>query len=851
MSRRRLITAGLVTACLAAASGLVALSSVDASAALTGHRRISGTYNTLTSSRFFSQPAVAGQYLLQSNYGNRAAVGGAIPGARRGGAVCAPGAFDLDWDPNAPSFSISNNTANSYFPDGGDPGCGNGQYTGLGTHLTCAQAGAARDGVDPLCRWAGSGDPWVNPKFPARRPDGSSGTVDPQGTTGAPAPWLPPADPDVDPEGPPSQHVTGLSSEFGNETHAAASHPSLVLGCHWGACSPGGGAPFPMRLSGLAAMPVVWDVDTTGARQPGAAWNASLDIWLDTNTRTGQPLPASPQAVNNPGQNDGAEVMIWTNHAGIAGDGLSPTPKGRLIRGGMEVDGVPGRWDMWADRTRSFDNGIRYNVVTFVSLDPVDDFHTGVAEGARGPVVGNEQEGGINVAPFLDNAIAFSDACDGSRCVEPSWWLTSVQAGFEIWNLPSSGSLVARAFSASPFGFTNLANRIGTRVDKKIDFYDPPGTAERFPAHRPVIGNAGGYLPRTGACPGGAGASAWITAPDADGPGDLSVQQPMMEWPAGSGSYVGTSPVNLTDGGRRMAGRGSLTFTVSCPNGTVWSTGGAVQVSGAADLMWLNRDSGQLGEWLVAPDGGITSNPILTMTCVPDCQRSWRVVGSGDLNADGQSDLLWLNASAGELSEWVLTGTNDARIGPTLDRTCDDCGAGNRVVGIADLNDDGFNDVLWFNPTTGLLAQWYLDRDGNVRVATDVSWACASPCSDAWRPVAVADMNDDGHVDVVWDNRSADTVDVWLLDGRGRVLGDLPIDRTCQCEATLVGAGDRDGDGHADLYWYDPVTGVVDQWLLDGAGHVTGTARLTWVCDRPSTCSTVWTLVGANEFGPA
>ena len=36
---------------------------------------------------------------------------------------------------------------------------------------------------------------------------------------------------------------------------------------------------------------------------------------------------------------------------------------------------------------------------------------------------------------------------------------------------------------------------------------------------------------------------------------------------------------------------------------------------------------------------------------------SWHVIGSGDFNGDGYSDILWQNTSSGEVYIWEINGT--------------------------------------------------------------------------------------------------------------------------------------------------------------------------------------------------
>jgi len=40
------------------------------------------------------------------------------------------------------------------------------------------------------------------------------------------------------------------------------------------------------------------------------------------------------------------------------------------------------------------------------------------------------------------------------------------------------------------------------------------------------------------------------------------------------------------------------------------------------------------------------------------CSKDWKVIGAADMNYDGNIDLLWYNSVTGEVSAWLLNGTN-------------------------------------------------------------------------------------------------------------------------------------------------------------------------------------------------
>jgi hypothetical protein len=101
-----------------------------------------------------------------------------------------------------------------------------------------------------------------------------------------------------------------------------------------------------------------------------------------------------------------------------------------------------------------------------------------------------------------------------------------------------------------------------------------------------------------------------------------------------------------------------------------------------------------------------------------------------------------------------------------------------------------------------------------------------------------------GFPDLVWFNATSGVVGSWLLDGAGHVTGTQDLNWTCGSASHTgcvnpsqwrpIGVGDMNGDGHQDLVWFNATSGVVGSWRLDGAGHVTGTQDLNWTCGTAS-----------------
>jgi endoglucanase len=205
---------------------------------------------------------------------------------------------------------------------------------------------------------------------------------------------------------------------------APAAYPSIYAGCHYGNCSSGSG--LPMQVSNPAFGNV-----TTGVTMsyPNAGqWDAAYDIWFDPTARTD-------------GQNTGAELMVWLNHAG------APQPVGSPV-GTVSIAG--GTWTVW-------EGNIGWNVVSYVRT------------AATGSIT-------FAVKDFYNDMV-------GRGYAQNSWYLTSVQAGFEPW--VGQTGLAVNSFSYSTTGNgggggTGGQTVVGQGSNRCLDIKDF-GTADGTP----------------------------------------------------------------------------------------------------------------------------------------------------------------------------------------------------------------------------------------------------------------------------------------------------------------------------------------------------------------------------------
>lgn len=109
-----------------------------------------------------------------------------------------------------------------------------------------------------------------------------------------------------------------------------------------------------------------------------------------------------------------------------------------------------------------------------------------------------------------------------------------------------------------------------------------------------------------------------------------------------------------------------------------------------------------------------------------------------------------------------------------------------------------------------------------------------------------ADFDRDGRPDLVYRNHVTQKISVWLMNGTAFAAARTPSpDQAVNANWEIVGAQDWNGDGDTDFLWYNPSSGKIVLWFMDG-DLVRVTGQFT---DPPNAGANNWKVLAMGDYG--
>jgi glucose/arabinose dehydrogenase len=203
-----------------------------------------------------------------------------------------------------------------------------------------------------------------------------------------------------------------------------------------------------------------------------------------------------------------------------------------------------------------------------------------------------------------------------------------------------------------------------------------------------------------------------------------------------------------------------------------------------------------------------------------------------DFNGDGRSDVVWRNAASGENYLYPMNGTAIVGTEGYLRTVADQNW---KIVGIGDFDGDGKADILWRNSVSG--ENYLYPMDGLVILGTEGYLRTVADTT--WQIVGVGDFDGDGKADILWRNSATGQNYLYPLDGTTIKPTEGYLRTVTDQSWQVAGIGDFDGDGKADILWRNAASGENYLYPMDGTtikpteGYLRPVPQSDWQVQKP------------------
>jgi len=239
---------------------------------------------------------------------------------------------------------------------------------------------------------------------------------------------------------------------------------------------------------------------------------------------------------------------------------------------------------------------------------------------------------------------------------------------------------------------------------------------------------------------------------------------------------------------------------------------------GFASLLIQDNNTGNLGIWqdplVTLQKPWKTKYAAINYTPPAPGWKYWQVVGTGDFNGDGYTDILLWNATSQEGIVLLMKGalvTGQISINPTHAALAPPWKFG----GIGDFDENGYSDIVLFDADNNIEIL-YMGASGYL-YSSDFG---PQNFGSGWQMAGVGDVQGDGYANILWTNASTSQIGYSLFNNNGpapnqveytTILNNPPYLPT---GSSISALGDYNGDASMDMLLNIPGSSNVSAWYL-------------------------------------